>query len=164
MFTMRVFFVLSICIALAAMTPLSANAQDKTMNVFAQPHYKNNPVYLFFENYILDVIGQLPPEKSRSIQTMNLQKVLKTKATEWHESLRETLDLSSTIDIAILDLWYQNQDIAHAKGVDYPAQQFAVNFTDEYITDGNQVDVWRPGALEAAKKRIAAYRAKNPNH
>ncbi|HEX7641375.1 MAG TPA: hypothetical protein VF472_04090 [Burkholderiaceae bacterium] len=131
------------------------------MNTLTQQRYKENPVYLFFENYILDVVGQLPPEKSKAIQAMNLQKVFKTNATEWHASLREVLGLSPTIDIAILDLWYRNQDIAFAKGIKYPAEQFAINFTDEYMKDGSQVDVWPPGALEAAKQRIEAHKARN---
>lgn len=161
---MRAALALFTCITLLAMPPFPVKAQEKTMNVLDQPRYKDNPVYLFFENYILDVIGQLPSEKSKSIQTMNLQKVFKTKATEWHESLREALGLSPTIDFAILDLWYRNQDIAHAQGIDYHAQQFAMNFTDEYMKDGSQVDLWPSGALEAAKQRIAAHRAQNTNH
>ena len=125
-----------------------------------QQRYKQNPVYLFFESYILDTIGHLPPERARAIQSMNLQKVFKTKAVEWHAVVREALHLSDTIDVAILDLWYGNSDIARAKGMQYPPEQFAVNFTDEYMKEGSRVDVWPPGALEAAKKRIAARRAK----
>ena len=91
---------------------------------------------------------------------MNLQKVFKTKAAEWHESLREVLGLSPTIDIAILDLWYRNQDIARVQGIEYPAEQFAMNFTDEYMKEGSLVDIWPPGALEAAKQRIKAHQAR----
>lgn len=144
-----------------AITSALADSPAKPMNVLDHPRYKENPVYLFFEHYILDVIGQLPPEKSKSIQAMNLQKVFKTKSSEWHESLREALGLSGTIDIAILDLWYRNREIASAKGIEYPPQQFAMNFTDEYMKEGSQVDVWPAGALEAAKKRISEYRAKH---
>lgn len=131
------------------------------MTVLDHPRYKSNPIYLFFEHYILDVIGELPQEKSKAIQAMNLQKVFNTRVSEWHQSLREALELSGTIDIAILDLWYRNREIAAATGVEYLPQQFAMDFTDEYMKDGSQVDVWAPGALESAKKRISAYRAKH---
>ena len=161
MIPVRAFLAPIICLALSGIAPLPAISQNQGMNVLAQPRYRENPVYIFFENYILDVIGYLPPEKSKAIQAMNLQKVFKTKATEWHDSLREVLGLSSTIDIAILDLWYQNQDIALAKGIEYPAEQFAMNFTDEYMKEGSQVDVWPSGALEAARNRIDAHQAKN---
>ena len=31
-----------------------------------RPRYKNNPVYLFFESYIQDVVGQLDISRKRS--------------------------------------------------------------------------------------------------
>jgi len=130
------------------------------VSALEHPRYKQNPIYLFFESFVLDTIGHLPDDRSRAIQAMNLQRVFKTSAVEWHAVLRETLHLSETIEIAILDLWYRNQDIARGKGVTYSPEQFAVNFTDEYMKDGSQVDVWPPGALEAAKQRIAARAAK----
>ncbi len=163
MIPVRAFLALTIYITLSAIAPLPAIAQNQGMNVLAQPRYRANPVYLFFENYILDVIGYLPPEKSKAIQAMNLQKIFKTKATEWHDSLREVLGLSSTIDIAILDLWFRNQDIALAKGIKYAPEQFAMNFADEYMKEGSQVDVCPPGALEAARKRIEAHLAREAN-
>lgn len=160
MFFMRAILAISICVVLATTMPSPSIAQVRTMNALSQPRYKENPVCLFFENYILDVVGHLPAEKSKAIQAMNLQKVFKTKAAEWHESLREVLGLSPTIDIAILDLWYRNQDIARVQGIEYPAEQFAMNFTDEYMKEGSLVDIWPPGALEAAKQRIKAHQAR----
>lgn len=131
------------------------------MSQLEQPRYKQNPVYIFFENYILDVVGHLPRERAERIQSMNLQKVFKTNAVEWRAVIRETLHLSPTIDIAILDLWYRNREIARSQGIEYAPEQFAANFTDEYMKEGSQVDVWPPGALEAAQKRIGAQRAKH---
>jgi hypothetical protein len=154
---------ISVAVVLAiALTPAAFSQQlNQPMNVLDHPRYKENPVYLFFENYILDIVGELPPEKSRIIQGMNIQKVFNTKSAEWHEALREALDLSNTIDVAILDLWYRNQEIANSQGVMYSAQHFAMNFTDEYMKDESRVDVWLPGALDAAKERIASHRSKN---
>jgi predicted DNA-binding protein (UPF0278 family) len=125
------------------------------MGSMEQSRYKQNPTAVFFENYILGAIGQLPAEKAESIQSMNLQKVFKTQATEWRAVLREALDLSETIDIAILDLWFANQEIADAKGIWYSPEQFAMNFVDEYLKEGSKVDVWNPGSLNAARERVA---------
>jgi hypothetical protein len=155
--------VVALCLSLLVGVPTRAGAPEpqKSTKSFPleQPRYKQNPVYILFESYILDVIGHLPEDRSRKLQSMNLQKVFKTKASEWRSVLRETLALSSTIDVAILDLWYRNQDLAKAQAVEYTPEHFAVSFTDEYIKDGSQVDVWPSGALEAAKARIEARRA-----
>ncbi len=137
-----------------------AEPAKKNMEFLEHPRYKASPIDYFFESYILDVVGQLPSEKAQAIQAMNLQKVFKTKSNEWRESLRETLHLSNTIDIAILDLWYMNQDIARAKGLKYRAHEFAMNFVDQYMKDGSRVDVWAPGALASAKQRIANQQTK----
>lgn len=140
-----------------------ADTLTKPASAADQSRYRRNPIYVFFENYILDVIGQLPAEKSKAIQGMNLQKVFKTQASEWHQVMHETLNLSSTIDIAILDLWYRNKAALAAKGTEYAPQQFARDFTDEYLKPGSQVDMWQPGALDAAKQRITTYRAAHPD-
>lgn len=132
------------------------------MTLMDQQRYKDNPSYIFFENYILDVLGYLPAEKSLKIQAMNLQRVFGTKESEWHAVVKEALGLSGTIDIAILDLWYRNQEIASKQGMVYEASAFAIDFTDQYMKDGSQVDVWPQGALEAAKARIDAHRAQSP--
>ena len=153
---------IALCLSLLTAVPVLAVAAESDATAMTSPleipRYKENPIYLFFESYILDVIGHLPRERSEGIQSMNLQKVFKTAASEWHSVLRETLDLSPTIDIAILDLWYRNQDIAKSQGLEYAPEHFAVNFADEYMKDGSQVDIWPPGALEAAKLRIMAHR------
>ncbi|HAL70831.1 MAG TPA: hypothetical protein DCP71_03570 [Verrucomicrobiales bacterium] len=130
------------------------------MSALDQPRYKENPIYLFFESYIQDVIGLLPEEKSKGIQEMNLQKVFNTKSEDWKAVIRETLHLSSTIDIAIQDLWYRNRE--HFKddaGLPDPIW-FSQIFTDEFMKDDSKVDVWLPGSLDAAKERIRAAKEK----
>jgi hypothetical protein len=130
-----------------------------TISVLNHPRYKENPVYLFFESYIQDVVGQLPPEKSDIIQGMNLQKVFRTEAGEWRAVVREALHLSDSIDIAILDLWYRNRTHFKTESGNYDAVWFSQVFADEYMKDGSRVDVWPTGALEEAKARIQAARA-----
>jgi hypothetical protein len=137
----------------------SPQDDEKNMSPLDHPRYKANPIYLIFECYIEDTIGHLPENKSKTLQDMNLQKVFKTKATDWRAVIRETLHLSDTIDIAIQDLWYQNRGAFMDENGRADTYVFSQVFTDELMEDGSILDVWPPGALDAAKKRIR--RAKN---
>ena len=124
------------------------------MSLLDDPRYSENPIYIFLESYIQDVIGYLPQDKSDSIQQMNLQKVFNTKASEWREALKETLHVSDTINIAILDLWYRNREHFKTENDEYDSIWFSQIFTDEYMKEDSQVDLWPEGALDAAKQRI----------
>ncbi|WP_411825387.1 hypothetical protein [Luteolibacter sp. AS25] len=146
-YTAIVLLLLSVVIGVAQQEP-------KKMATLDQPRYKENPIYLFFESYIQDVIGYLPEEKSDGIQELNLDKVFDTKAKDWRGSIRETLHLSETIDIAILDLWYRNREHFKDDAGKPDPVWFSEIFTDKYIEDDSKVDVWGEGALEAAKARI----------
>lgn len=129
------------------------------MSLFQHPRYQANPAFLLFENYILDVLGCLPLEKARLMQNMNLQNILHTIATEWHAALKEGLDLSETIEIAILDAWLAKQAADGA----YVPLQFAMDFTDAYMREDSQVDLWTEESLAQATHRVAQYRAGNAN-
>ena len=132
-----------------------AQADDlKNMSPLDHPRYKANPIYLFFECYIEDTIGHLSEVKSRTLQDMNLQKVFKTKATDWKAVIRETLLLSDTIDIAIQDLWYQNREDFMDNKDQFDTYLFSQVFTNEFMEDGSMIDVWPAGTLDAAKERI----------
>lgn len=152
--------VFTITAVLAFNSPLAR--EKAAVMPLSNPRYAKNPVAFFFESYILNVIGHLPPDRSDKIQSMNLQKVFKTEAREWKEVVRETLHLSKTIDVAILDLWYTNQDLAAQRKVEYTPLAFAQDFTDQYEKDGSKVDVWPPGALAAAQSRVAARKSATP--
>ena len=125
------------------------------------PRYKANPIYLIFECYIEDAIGHLPEIKSKTLQEMNLQKVFKTKASDWKAVIRETLHLSGTIDIAILDFWYLNREQFEDDNGIPNTYLFSQVFTDDYMADGSKIDVWPPGTLTAAKARIRLAKAKD---
>jgi hypothetical protein len=128
------------------------------MSLFQHPRYQANPAYLLFENYILDVLGFLPPEKARLMQNMKLQNILHTTANEWHQALKEGLALSDTIDIAIIDAWLSKT--AQSSSETYVPLQFAMDFTDAYMHEASQVDVWTEQSLAQAKQRVATFHAK----
>ena len=140
----------------------ASGQKNNNMSALNQEHYKENPINLFFESYILDVLGELPLEKSESIQEMNLQKVFNTEASDWKDVIKETLHLSNTIDIAIKDLWYKNRDHFKDDNGNDDFVWFSQIFTDKYMEHDSKVDVWGEGALEAAKERIRTAESKKP--
>ena len=148
-------------ILLAVMLFAAVSAKGETVSIQDHPRYGENPIYLFFEAYVQDVIGFLPKEKSDSIQNMNIQKVFGTQASEWHAVIEEKLHLSSSVDTAILDLWYRNREHFKSESGEYDPVWFSQIFTDEYMKDDSQVDVWPEGALEAAKERIKQAKSAN---
>ena len=139
------------------MWPFSKKPKPATIS--EHPRYAKRPLNLLFEAFVLDVIGHLPDAKRQTLQAMNLQKVFNTRASEWRAVLRETLHLSETIEIAMLDLWYRNRETLREQGQEYDPIAFSQDFTDNYFADDTKVDVWPDGALDAAKQRIADYRA-----
>lgn len=120
--------------------------------------YKVAPIKRFVDTYVLDVVGALSPEASSAMGHVDLQRIFNTMAADWRGALRETLDLSETFDIAILDLWYRWVDATAAEGRTPSPQEFAAGFTDNYFVEGSKIDVWTPESLEAAKARIASAR------
>jgi len=118
--------------------------------------YQANPINLFFEDLIIDILEKLPAERSSAIQAMNLQKVFSTQASHWKSAVRETLHLSDTFDVAVWDLWVRNCSHYEDSAAGY--RHFAQNFADMYMADDSKVDVWAEGALDAAKVRVAAFR------
>ena len=119
------------------------------MNVFDTPRYKENPSDFFFDHFVMDVIGALPAGMSE-----NLDSFLETTDGGWRRRTKEIVNLSDTIEIAILDLWYRNSAILRARGERYDPYHFAVNFVDNYFADDSQIDQWPGNALAAAKERI----------
>ena len=116
--------------------------------------YKEKPAYILFENYILDTLGLIDAEKRSRLQALDIQRRFGTKAYVWREAVHEFLGLSDTIDIAILDLWHKNSDIAQEKGVEYSPEDFARNFVDEFYREGSKVDIWPDDALQLASQRV----------
>lgn len=96
------------------MWPFSKKPKPATIS--EHPRYARQPSNLLFEAFVLDVIGHLPDAKRHTLQAMNLQKVFNTQASEWRAVLRETLQLSETIEIAMLDLWSRNRETLRKQG------------------------------------------------
>jgi len=122
-------------------------------SILEHPRYKENLSDFFFEMLIVDTIAPLDPEAIAWVA-----EILKCGADSWRAKVRARLTLADTIDVAILDLWYRNREIAQTQGIDLDVQSFSIHFVDNYYKEESAVDHWGPGALEDAKARIASYR------
>ncbi|MFT5696561.1 MAG: hypothetical protein ACI9QQ_002542 [Myxococcota bacterium] len=115
-----------------------------------EPRYRENPIYLFFEEYILAVIGAIDEARIEEVQGMDLQTVFKTEATPWLAVVHEVMGLSDTIELAILDLWLRTTKKLKESGKIYHPVAFAQSFTDHYMADDSHVDQWTRDSLAAA--------------
>lgn len=124
------------------------------MDLLQHSRYKDTPVYIFFENYILDVIGQLTDDRRSILQDIDLQKVFSTQATAWRDVVRETLQLSSTIDLSIIYEWYKFKDSREAHNIDIDPSQFSKEFVDNYFAENSTLDIWDEKSLMEAKEFV----------
>lgn len=123
------------------------------------PYMKEKrPIELFFEFYILKVLGVLPAESDDAVRAFVERHPFFGTGADWCAGVRQQLHLSDTIDIAILDLWYINRKKAIAQNWVYHPWHYAMNFIENYFKDGSRVDVWEGDALTLAKQRIEAER------
>ena len=118
-------------------------------DILSDPRYAANPSDYFFELFVIDTIKPLPPEEQERIAA-----TIEAQSDSWRDKVKNILKLNDTIEVAILDLWYRNSEIAKEKKERYPVAIFARDFVDHYWEDNSQIDVWGPGALEAAQARI----------
>jgi hypothetical protein len=122
-----------------------------THPLLEHPRYRDNPVYYFVERLVIDTIERLPVELQDEIA-----ETIRTDRDGWRGKVKELATLSDTFEVAVLDLWYRNAAIVTEQGDTLSVHDFALLFVDNYFLDDSQIDVWGPGALEAAKSRIAA--------
>jgi len=126
-------------------------------------HEAQRPLDLFFEFFIVDVLGLLPKPTQDAIDELTAKHPIFFRQTngEWRSGVRQALNLSETIDIAIQDLWYRHSQKALEDGWVYHPWHYAQNFIENYVAEGSRVDVWEGDALEQAKTRIHAARQRS---
>jgi len=121
------------------------------MDLLQDARYQKTPVYLFFEKYILDVIGELSNDKETVLQQINLQATFNTKQSAWKDVIREVLHLSSTIDTAILFQWYKTVEEHQIQSTSADSDIFCKRFVNDYFKENSNIDVWTDDTLSAAK-------------
>lgn len=128
------------------------------MDILEDPRYKDRPAYIFFEKYVMDIIGELNEEKLAVLEGLDLQQVFGTQNTEWRKVIEEALQLSKTIEIAVLDEWYKYADQLREQDIEPDPKTFTLQFVDSYFAEGSMIDVWPDQeSLSAAIKRIESF-------
>jgi hypothetical protein len=143
--------------------PAFPRSLDELYRTIAPYHREQRPLDLFFEFFVVDVLGLLPEATQKALDQLTARHPTFFEATngDWRAGVRKMLKLSETIDVAILDLWYRNRRTALEQGWDYHPWHYAKNFHQNYVAKGSRVDVWEGDALEQARARIDAERKLN---
>jgi hypothetical protein len=93
--------------------------------------YENNPMLIVLENYVLDAIGMLEPEKEKLLNDM----IRRTfGGDDWKQTLRTQFDLPPETDDNLRRLWKQRQEEADLAQQDLAPEQFARETVDELFT------------------------------
>jgi hypothetical protein len=94
--------------------------------------YAQNPMLVLVENYVLDTIGKLEPEKVRRLEEI----VNRTfGGTNWRATLRTQFQLPPDTDESLHMLWKQRQGEADLKQEDLTAEDFARDMADQFFAD-----------------------------
>lgn len=94
--------------------------------------YESNPMLAVLENYVLDAIGKLEPEKAVTLNDI----VCRTfGGTDWKKTIREQFGLPADADKQFKAAWKQAQEEADTKQEDVSAEQFARDIADDLAAD-----------------------------
>lgn len=102
--------------------------------------YAHNPLLIILENYVLQTVGQLSPEKEQSLAEVvqNAFGDPSSKAKpDWKRTIRKTFDLPDNTDEVIRQLWAQRQEEADQTQTDLTSEDFARQIVDELFADLN---------------------------
>jgi len=126
------------------------------MSIFELPRYRENPIYLYFESYIVHSLGKMSQERYVEIQSIDLQRVFESSHSDWKKVVAEVLDLSDTIEIAIKHLWVKNRECYEDNEAGYIA--YAQDFTDQFMKENSKVDIWTKDSFLAAIDEVNSSR------
>lgn len=116
----------------------------------------NSPMGKLFICLILDSIKELPEKDLNFINKMDLKKVFQTDIDNWKTIIKQVLNLSSTIEIAIKDLWLKNSKMGYENYDRLSPHTFACLFIEQYYKEDSNIDKWANlKELDTAKKNIS---------
>jgi len=103
---------------------------DTIPNAESEPdRYQGKPLLIILENYILDCIGALPPDRQDLVRGV-VQRSL-GGGDDWKQTIRGMLQMDGSLDEQLLQMWEQNQQLAEANGVELQPVQFAKMVADQ---------------------------------
>ena len=99
-------------------------------NADAEPdRYQDKPLLIILENYILDCIGALAPDRQELVRGV-VQRSFGGGA-DWKQTIRSMLQMDGSLDEQLREMWQQNQATAQAAGVELQPVQFAKMVADQ---------------------------------
>jgi len=92
--------------------------------------YRELPILILIENYALDVVGALPPEKEASLIKITTR--VWDGGADWRATIRQQLAWTKAeIDTEILANWVSFKEAARREGIPADPNVFARAFGDE---------------------------------
>jgi hypothetical protein len=91
--------------------------------------YVGRPLLVVLENYVLDCIGELPPDKQALAHSV-MQRVW-GGGDDWKATVRAQLELEPSVDEALRGMWSRNQELARQQRQQSNAVQFAKMVVDQ---------------------------------
>ncbi len=95
--------------------------------------YEGKPLLILLENYVLDCVGHLPPDKVSMITSI-VQRVY-GGGEDWKATLRSTLRLDGSLDENLRQMWQRNQEIARRSKQALTPEDFARMIVDQNFSD-----------------------------
>lgn len=93
--------------------------------------YEQNPMLVLVENFILDAIGTIEPDKVAKLSEI----VCRTfGGSDWRKALMQQLDLPATTPADLLQAWKQRQAEADLKQEDLAPEDFAREAADQIFS------------------------------
>jgi len=97
--------------------------------------YEHNPLLVLVENFVLDAIGRLEPEKEARLNEI----VNRTfGGTDWRATLRGQLGLPADTEGTLKTLWQRRQEEAELKQEDLAVEDFAREMADGVFREMGQ--------------------------
>ena len=97
--------------------------------------YEHNPMLVLVENFILDAIGKLEPEKAQRLEEI----VNRTfGGTDWRATIRNQFGLPADTSATLAQLWKARQEEADHTQQDLSPEDFAREQADELFREMGQ--------------------------
>jgi hypothetical protein len=100
---------------------------DRALN----ERYAGRPLLRLLDDYVLDIVGALPPETHRVLLEVARLGFPNTPGDTWQEILENRLELEPDLKPKIHSMWLAYQKFMAGQGGRVDPSEFAVSFSDE---------------------------------
>jgi len=94
--------------------------------------YEKQPMLAVLENFVLDALGKLEPEKAAVLQQI-LSKTF--GGTDWRKTVREQFGLPGDTATQLKAAWKQRVEEAEQTQVEITPEEFAQSAADDILAD-----------------------------